>query len=70
MMKDGKGKSRPAKRTHPVLRGRLTRILNAFHLQMKDLPESVPYLVDNALQLSERLTSREIRQIGAASLPL
>jgi hypothetical protein len=43
------------------------RILDAFELEMKDLPADMPYRVGNSLKLPEQLTSLEIRQIGAMS---
>ena len=59
-----------SKRTHGVLGGSVTKVLKAFHLKMKDLPERVPHLVDSGvgLDLPDRLSSFEVRQIGASAI--
>lgn len=54
-------------RKHPVLEGRAAKLLDPFRLKIADLTGEVPYLVDNALHLPGKLTSRQIRQIGIAA---
>jgi hypothetical protein len=55
------------KRKNPVLAGRAAKLLDPFRLKMTDVPGEVPYLVDNALNLPDKLTSEEIHKIGAAA---
>jgi hypothetical protein len=55
------------KHKHPVLLGRAAKVLDPFNLKMPELPEEVPYLVHSALHLPDKLTSKQIRQIGAAA---
>jgi hypothetical protein len=67
-MKKAKSKVSRPRRTHRVLGGSITKVLKAFGLKMKDLPQSVPYLVENGLDLPERLSSKAVRQIGASAI--